>query len=294
MNVTRPKVFATGAVVLALAGGAVAGREIFSSNAASTTASERYGVLQAQARAKPKPHVVPYLGPFARIRKYGKVCGPEVRLMEGALRNTTPPVRKTKAQTCIGDATVKQLRAFQKRHGLPPSGIYGLRTHRALAHAYTAEQRSDLLYIAHLIVVRKERAAVLIVAGHVRLVGSRMGYTQSGSRANFGHWPDVPQNTDCSGFATWVMWQAGVGFRVGYFGPGSPVGWTGTLGRQGKHVSIRQGLAVGDLVLYGGGFPYGHVAVYIGHGLVISHGSPGIKVLPLNYRPVSEVRRMIF
>ena len=49
------------------------------------------------------------------------------------------------------------------------------------------------------------------------------------------------------------------------------------------------------MVFYGdqGGGVAEHVATYIGNGLVISHGGPGVHKLRWNYRPVNEVRRYI-
>ena len=286
------------ALLIAVVGGVIAGRNLFQGKAAvrtirAQTASDKYGVLQAQATAHPTKRTVPFLGPFAHGRKGIKQCGPAVRIMEGALRNTVPPVRKAKAADCVGVATVRQLKVFQRRHHIPATGIYGPRTHKALSPIYTPKQRDALVYTAKLIVLRKERATALIALAHANLVGQNMAYSQS-DRGYFPPWPAVQSSGDCSSFATWVMYEAGVGYRVGYLGPGSSIGWTGTLSRQGKHVGRNAPLHVGDLLFYGGGYPYGHVEVYLGHGLSEGHGSPGIHVHPYNYRPVSEIRRMIF
>jgi hypothetical protein len=283
-----------GAIAVALIGGTFAAKQLLESGAAVRTAGDKYGLLQAKAAANPPPRIVPFLGPFAHNVKGVQECGPAVRLMEGALRRTKPPVRKAAPRNCLGEATKKQLQVFQKRHGIRTTGIYGSRTHRALAPRYTRAQRRDLIYIARIQLLRKQRAAVLVAAGHARVVGGRLPYCQSSIRSYFPAWPRIPPCTDCSGYATWIEYQAGVGPRVGYFGPGSPVGWTGTLARQGHAVGTRGPLRVGDLIFYGGGYPYGHVAVYIGHGLVTSHGSVSVKTLPFNYRPVSAVRRLIY
>lgn len=289
-------------VLFAVIGGVVAGRNLFAPSAAiraTATLADRNGTLQARYHTgPPKGHpVVVFLGPFSiRKHKGWHQCGPAVRLMEGALKRKR--IRHTPPRNCVGPATVKQIRIFQRHSKIPPSGIYGLRTHLALvkANGYTAQGRRDLVYLAHKIYVGKVRRNILVITSHARLVGGNtLAYSQSGSRSYFPSWPRLPPATDCSGFVTWVFWQAGIGASVGYFGPGSSVGWTGTLGNQGILVRTNQPLAIGDLVLYpsssAGGYPWGHVEVYIGHGLTEGHGSVGIHVHVYNYRPVGQVRR---
>jgi hypothetical protein len=280
-----------GAVMIALIGGGYAAKELLVSGAATTTASDQAGVLQARARAQSGAATTPYFGPFALHKRDGKQCGPAVRLMEGALRNTKPVIRKEVARNCIGPATEKQIKTFQRRHNIRPTGIYGLKTHRALSSHYSREARNDLHYIARIQYVRKVRSTILVVTSHLRLVGGCcQRYTQSGQRGDFPSWPSIPSGTDCSGEVTWIAWQSGFGAALGYYGRGSPVGWTGTLAHQGRAVANNGPLQIGDLVLYGR-FPFGHVAMYIGHGNVISHGSTGVKILPYNYRAVGQVRR---
>jgi cell wall-associated NlpC family hydrolase len=76
-------------------------------------------------------------------------------------------------------------------------------------------------------------------------------------------------------------------------GAGWRAGYTGTLLQHGKLVRYRK--AIGDLVIYGNGPPGKHVAIYVGHGMVISHGSEaGPFHLPWNYRrDVMQTRRYI-
>ena len=277
------------AIIVALLVGGVVAKQIYESNAATTASSLRagnidYGRLQAATHSRVGNPAV-YLGPF----KLGK-CGPEVRLMEGALRRAG--VRKGPARNCMGPVTVKQVKIFQQKKRIKPvTGIYGLRTHKALSKYYSNRMKADLRYIVHIRYVEHVRETILIVTSHAYNLRGTMRYSQSGSRAYFPPWPRVPPATDCSGYVTWVLYQAGVGPSVGYYGRGSPVGWTGTLGSQGIAVKFNGPLHIGDLVFYGGGFPFGHVAIYIGHGLVSSHGSPGIRIVPYGYRPVSAIRR---
>jgi hypothetical protein len=108
-----------------------------------------------------------------------------------------------------------------------------------------------------------------------------------------------PTQADCSAMYTWAMWNAlthvfgsdvadvvnGAAWRGGY---------TGTLLSHGWGVSMGA-LEVGDAVIYGNGFPGEHVAMYVGGGCVLSHGSDaGPFLLPVRYRgDVMQARRYI-
>lgn len=78
------------------------------------------------------------------------------------------------------------------------------------------------------------------------------------------------QGTDCSGFASLVYKAAGAPDPngAGYSGQG----YTGTLASHGQRTDRP---LPGDLVFYGTA-PFHHVTVYVGNGLCVSHGSPGI------------------
>jgi hypothetical protein len=92
-----------------------------------------------------------------------------------------------------------------------------------------------------------------------------------------GH--DEPIVTDCSGFVTLVYKAAGAPDpnNRGYDG----FGYTGTLASNGRRTNDPQ---PGDLVFYGSGPPWSHVAVYIGAGEVIGFGSDPISRHPARYR----------
>lgn len=102
-----------------------------------------------------------------------------------------------------------------------------------------------------------------------------------------GYRDQFPTSADCSSFATWVLWDATLAYRPKDFvnGTGWKSGHTGTLVQHGKKVSLSN-LHVLDLVFYGDeGWRPEHVAVYVGGGKVVSHGSEGGPyLLPVAYR----------
>lgn len=280
-------------VGVALGAGSLVGYNQVTSGASRASSADRYSQLQAAAAAGKK--TVPYLGPFSHDPTKGRVCGPEVRLMEGALRLTTPPIRTAKAALCVGLATRKQLQAFQRRHGIPPSGTYGERTHVALAHAYSDQQRSDLIYIAGVRLKALRYSTISTVTAHAFAFQGRMVYCNFGSLSSCGSrwswpaYPDVPRHTDCSGYVTWVYYQAGLPDPNGL---GFTGGFTGSLVARG--VAVRPGapLHIGDLVFNGpSASNTTHVSIYIGHGLTSGHGRFGIQLHQWNYRTVVAIRR---
>ncbi len=288
------------AVAAALVGGAYAAKQL-TQGGASTTLSQSNGTLQGLVHTgPPSGHpFVPFLGPFALHASKGVAqCGPAVRLMEGALKRKK--FRHDAPRNCVGPATKRQIQAFQHSLHYKTTGVYNRATHDQMVRhgGYTNEARKGLVYLAGQIIVKRERSNVSTIIAHSIVVyGGSAPYSQSGSRSIFPPWPRVPPATDCSGYVTWVLAQAGAGAHIGYFGPGSPVGWTGTLTVQGHLIKPGAPLLVGDLVFYPSssarGPPWGHVAVYEGRGLVASHGGIGINILPYNYRPVGEIRRYI-
>lgn len=282
-----------GAFVAVALVSAVLSHTLIGSDASRATSQDRYAELQ-RATAAGRP-IAPYLGPFAQNPKLGRQCGAEVRLMEGALRRTKPPIRKTKARNCIGAATTRQIKTFQRRHHLPPSGIYGKRTHRALSHAYTRRMRADLAYIAAIRLRDLRVKTIGIVTAHAKAQEGLMQYCNFGSlsfcsrRWDWPAYPDVPRHTDCSGYATWVYFQSGLPDPngLGYNG-----GFTGTLVAHGNPVPPNGPLHVGDLIFNGpSASNTTHVSVYIGHGLSSGHGRAGIQIHPWNYRFVVAIRR---
>lgn len=278
------------ALVVALVGGTLITRQLIVGGAASKRNINVAAQAKLQLAAHPGRREVPFLGPYHKGQ-----CGPGVRIMEGALRHTKPPIRKARASSCIGTATVHQIKLFQKRSHLPQSGIYGSATHKYLSHAYTKQEREALIYIAQVRLVARRRTAIIKVTAHARAYQGFMTYCESGSLSNCGRrfqwpaWPDVPHHTDCSGYVTWVYYQSGLPDPNGLSYTG---GYTGTLVNHGIAVQPGGPLHVGDLVFNGpSASNTTHVAIYIGHGLTSGHGAFGIHINQYNYRTVVAIRR---
>jgi hypothetical protein len=106
---------------------------------------------------------------------------------------------------------------------------------------------------------------------------------------------EYPHFADCSAFFTWCLWNGLDHFDVRDCVNGERWrgGYTGTLLTHGERV--RGGIVRADAAIYGTRFPGEHVALCIGGGLVISHGSEaGPFKLPIHYRgDLLAVRRYI-
>lgn len=106
-----------------------------------------------------------------------------------------------------------------------------------------------------------------------------------------------PKHCDCSSTATWMLWDAmarpyGVRDLVNH--ANWKAGYTGTMQKGGKAVHSKSNLKVGDCIFYGdqGGGISEHVTVYVGGGMVFSHGSEGGPYfLPVDYRPDRRIMR---
>ena len=109
----------------------------------------------------------------------------------------------------------------------------------------------------------------------------------------------IPFYGDCSSTVTCLYWLAlkHVGVHSDMLnGTNWTGGYTGTLAQHGRRVSGVPGTRrVGDLVLYGRGWPFEHVAVMVAPDTVFSHGGEaGPFLLPVHYRPdVAQFRRYL-
>jgi cell wall-associated NlpC family hydrolase len=158
---------------------------------------------------------------------------------------------------------------------------------KALNATQLAQERKAAVQAA--VVALNHRAAVHYTQGSRRWDGIKRGLL--GARGQF------PSYADCSSFVTWCLWN---GMRLHNVpdivnGQGWHSGYTGTLLRHGHHVSSEAAVLPGDLVFYGSGWPGKHVAICIGGGRIISHGSEaGPFKLLLHYRrDFMEIRRYI-
>jgi cell wall-associated NlpC family hydrolase len=105
--------------------------------------------------------------------------------------------------------------------------------------------------------------------------------------------PLVPMYSDCSSTVTWIYWTL--------FGNGPDFlsqmnwtnGWTGSLNQHGVAVAPANAstLQIGDLCFYY--FPMHHVAMYVGNGMVVSHGMDPVGYYPYDYAPIDYCRRYL-
>ena len=121
-------------------------------------------------------------------------------------------------------------------------------------------------------------------------------------RAYKGQYPNY---ADCSAFTTWCFWDGCKEYINDGLMPGRDgdfvnnlwwkYGFTGTQIQNGFRVGLDD-LKLADLIFYGrdgNGNPT-HVAIYVGDGKVISHGSEGGPyLLYYNYRFINQARRYI-
>jgi hypothetical protein len=105
------------------------------------------------------------------------------------------------------------------------------------------------------------------------------------------------RSEDCSSFATWCLWNGldHFGIKDVVNNQGFRAGWTGSMLGNGQRVT-RAEILRGDCVFYlkAGTREVNHVALYVGGGMVISHGSePGPNKLRMDYRTIAQIRRYI-
>lgn len=294
--------FFAGVAAVDLAGGSSAPRRVVAAVApqdagaaaatARSTISAMYGTKQAQVHlaAVRIPPLVAFIQPLGLRSPTGCPC-PAVFQLQRALKAARLRPARAKATGVFGRATAVEVARFQKRVHLPQTGRYDSRTHFKLSKFYDAKARGRLTQVA------KDRS-IAIKTNHITHAinvsianSSRMAYSQGASRAFLPSLPAVPLGTDCSGWATWIFRVSGLPDPSGF--AYRIIGYTGTLSQHGVRIAANAKLQIGDMVFYGGGWPYGHVAVIKNAflRLVASHGGPGINVLPFNYRPVSAIRR---
>lgn len=187
----------------------------------------------------------------------------------------------------FGPFAVRALKAFQKQNGLTQDGRYDLADHRKLGPYFDA-YGAFLMGQAATTPEEEKRRAIVAAAMLGYAHRSTIHYTQTPLRM-FGvrfkvRPPKVPPYEDCSSFATWCYWVAGAKDPNGPAFNYNGYGYTGTQINAGRQIPS-SALKRGDLVFYGSRSVPSHVAIYVGDGRVVSHGSEvGPLLLPRTYR----------
>lgn len=236
---------------------------------------------EALAAAKPKQAKRRRVVRFQRTLKRGSV-GPDVLALKRALHRANAYAIKPKGKITnqFGAACEVGVKKFQQRHKLAADGIYGIRTHRALIRYYDAFGALLMSRAPQTqgIVNLRERVVSEAIWGYNN--AWRIYYAQVRPYYDRGH--ALPQTLDCSSFSTVVYKRAGAPDPNHFLYNG--LGYTGTLSAHGIWVASSQARP-GDLVFYGSGFPWHHVAIYVGNGRVVSHGSnSGPHLCYMDYR----------
>lgn len=230
--------------------------------------------------------------PFKRHLRLG-ARGREVVAVKRALVFAGVGGRSLKGLTpLLGPFATRNLKAFQRRFQLQQTGVYNLATHRALAPFF--DDYAAWLYNGARPAKPKsagdvEREKIIAAALALYAIRDRVHYTQSSRRMQivkqklrppFATPRDIYE--DCSSSVTGLYFVAGAADPNGRGYDG--LGYTGTLSGHGRVVRLEEARP-GDLVFYGPGWPWGHVALYLGKGRVLSHGSErGPFLLPIDYR----------
>lgn len=100
----------------------------------------------------------------------------------------------------------------------------------------------------------------------------------------------APRTSDCSAFVTWIYWSIFGNGDDFLNGENWKAGYTGTLVTRGRNVDLNS-LEVGDLCFYYQ--PMHHVAIYVGDGMVVTHGMDPVGYYKVNYAPLDYCRRYI-
>lgn len=222
--------------------------------------------------------------PFTRVLFFNKVKlmrGKDVFAVSRALARAG--FRKWGNFTYFyGNGMEANVKKFQQAHGLTARGTYNVETHKKLSKYFDAYGTKLMVDMQNKL-NPDPREVIKNYAVHGFNNRELIHYTQGPLRMygvkNKIRPPKVPLYEDCSSFATWCYWGAGVKDpnNLGYNG----YGYTGTLALNGARTYSPR---VGDLAFYGS-YPYTHVVVYIGDGKCISHGSEGGPyLLPVMYR----------
>lgn len=193
-----------------------------------------------------------------------------------------------------GKDTTILLKRFQAKHGLQQDGVYGLQTHKKLAHYYDRYGMKIMNDEFHRLQIATDPAqkmvsAALAIYNFCKMTG-RGQYTQTARRMSIvrNRWripfnPAVWLYEDCSSSLTGISWEANIPDpnHLSYSGQG----YTGSLSVNGFRTQVP---IPGSFGFYGAFWPYHHVVMCISTRgstpLVFSWGSSLPKILPWNYR----------
>lgn len=240
--------------------------------------------LLSAAKVPPTPIV-----PFHRTLELGSV-GRDVIGAKRAIwkRNGLKiPVRATQT---FGPTAVAQLKNAQKEFGLPADGQLGPVTLKKLGPFF--DQLAFLDYAGYRPgSSQEEQARAAQVAYALWAYNNRvqLGYSEYRPMTDMAQdlLELLPNEFDCSTLAAKDFKYARLPDPNGETPPYNGAGNTTSLRAHGRPISLAAAKP-GDLVHYN---DPAHVAIYVGNGRVISHGSQiGPLLLMAAYRPIAEVR----
>lgn len=225
--------------------------------------------------------------PLRRVIKAGS-HGKDVVAVKRALRKAGIAKAKGPVTPLAGVFFTRNVKELQRRNHLKADGQYGEKTHKKLLRFFDA-------WGAHLMQsyhpqspVRAQIVAAAMFAYH----NCGPNYSQDAFLRCEGYYKRIkPPNewryADCSGFALWCLWNAGV------TNCGPYDGWTGTMKDHGHAVS-REAAKPGDMAFYGAAPDFHHVAVIVSVNphMVVTHGhAPGPQYTSMDYRSdLSQIR----
>ncbi len=232
-----------------------------------------------------KKLVIPYTSAFK-----GGSKGPDRLAVKRALRHADMLHKKGQLSEVFGPQAVHALKKYQHRVSVKKGiGTYTRPTHDALVinrefDAYGAH----LMQLAHRGSAAEQKRATIVASAMFAYSHAPRDYVNTDARRCQGYYdrikpPQMWRYADCSGFALWCLWLAGVTDCGPYDG------WTGSMQQHGKRVSLSQAKP-SAMVFYNN-----HVAVYVGSGRVVSMGHDGGPFLvSANYRSdIVEVREYV-
>lgn len=208
--------------------------------------------------------------------------GRDVLAVQHALKGTGDYDRP-KPTSIYGQRTIAAVEAYQKRHNLPVHALYDRATHHSLVTSKGWDGFCD--WLMNSVVLPKPNHRKDAVSAFMYAYSRRpLHYTMSSGRDDWlqlkAHIPHYPRQTDCSGMFHWCYWTKGLIDPSNY--SWRAVGWTGSMIEHGRRVSSP---GIADAVFYGVSRIPSHVAMYVGNGMVLSHGHEGGP----SYLPVNEM-----